>query len=206
MTQIAPLGYELLAFSCVDVSAEKFFRCAMSFYEGTKAKNWKVWNAPLRLEDIYVNSPPRGGAHYQKFVVWEPGCAPGKAVFLANVQDGWFTLVNVASKKLGADACVVRMGNRTTEPVFSFDLYRGGKEVRVLQLLRDDKWTFFSRGDVQPFEKPEYYRRRVADRLDRELILGYLRALGFDARDPAFWACEREAFYAERVRRDNDGE
>lgn len=61
--------------------------------------------------------------------------------------------------------------------------------VRTLAAhCEDGRWQWEAEGDVQPFEHPERYsERRVRDRLDRPLLMEYLRALGIDADDPGFF-------------------
>lgn len=45
----------------------------------------------------------------------------------------------------------------------------------------DGRWSWHTAGEVQPFEDPERYGvHRICDRLDRSLLIDYLRALGMD--------------------------
>lgn len=50
------------------------------------------------------------------------------------------------------------------------------------------KWTFVSSGEVQPFELVDQYTNRsVKDRFTPEMLDRYLKVLGIDAFDPAFY-------------------
>lgn len=50
------------------------------------------------------------------------------------------------------------------------------------------KWTWIAWGTMQPFEQPARYGQRlVRQRLDRDLLLEYLRALGIRADDRSFY-------------------
>ncbi len=66
-----------------------------------------------------------------------------------------------------------------------FALYRPGFEwglARRLDATYDHgRWSWHEDGEVQPFERPEYYKkRRIKDRLPPELLQEYCRALGAD--------------------------
>lgn len=69
----------------------------------------------------------------------------------------------------------------------------GGKPplmyVRTLSAhCRDGRWSWYTSGTMQDFERPERYeRRRIAQRLDRALLVEYLDALGIPVDDPSFF-------------------
>lgn len=47
---------------------------------------------------------------------------------------------------------------------------------------------FYARGELRPFEEPQYYeRRRTVDRLPRELLARYAGAAGVAVDDPEWW-------------------
>ena len=157
-----PLSYELLVFSCFDTTPGKFFGEMMAYFDGPRKLNWKLWNAPLDIETIYVGAPRPGGAHYEKLVVWEPRCAPGKCVVMTNLEDGWSRLVAYTADRLETTGCILRLGNTDTQPVFSFRFHSGGKEARVLQLLLDNKWIFLKAGQFSHLKSPNATRPNVS--------------------------------------------
>jgi hypothetical protein len=61
--------------------------------------------------------------------------------------------------------------------------------VRALSAHAEDgRWKWHESGTPQSFEHPERYRsRRIRDRLDRDLLIEYLVALGIHVDDPAFF-------------------
>lgn len=61
--------------------------------------------------------------------------------------------------------------------------------IRTLSATATDgRWQWIDWGDVQEFESLDRYaRRRVRDRLDRELLIEYLAALGIRVDDPEFF-------------------
>ena len=71
-----------------------------------------------------------------------------------------------------------------------FQLWRNGVRERSVMVMRDsDKWVFFEKGQLEEFEEPELYGRRLKrERLDRVALLRYLKRLGFDLNDPLFWS------------------
>ena len=63
-------------------------------------------------------------------------------------------------------------------------------QVRTISAYAaDGRWSWHESGEVQPFERVDRYAaRRKADRLDRDLLVGYLDALGIRVDDPRFYA------------------
>lgn len=61
--------------------------------------------------------------------------------------------------------------------------------VRTISAIAEDgRWSWHVSGIPQPFERRErYHARRIRDRLDRPLLVGYLAALGIDV--------DRESFF-----------
>jgi hypothetical protein len=65
------------------------------------------------------------------------------------------------------------------------------------------RWEFFAAGELQVFERPEYYsRKRYDDRMNRQILLEYLLALGMDVKDDAFWSSKGEMLILEVPRGD----
>lgn len=64
--------------------------------------------------------------------------------------------------------------------------------VRAIFAINDGyRWEFGASGEVQPFEKPEYYTaRRIRDRFTAEMLEEYCAALGVRYFDPAFYLAE----------------
>ena len=53
---------------------------------------------------------------------------------------------------------------------------------------------FAQEGPIQPFENPDYYRRRLKkDRLNREIITEYMERLGYMIAQDGFWETDKPA-------------
>ena len=77
-----------------------------------------------------------------------------------------------------------------------FDYYADQRNVlRRLMASKDEEgWDFAQEGSVQPFENPDYYKRRlIKDRLNREIITEYMEKLGFDISRDIFWESTKPA-------------
>ena len=84
----------------------------------------------------------------------------------------------------------------------------------VTAYAEDGRWSWYESGEAQPFEATDrYFARRKRDRLDRALLVQYLRALGIRVDDAGFfgtgivvtqhvdWSVRRES--VEHFRREN---
>jgi hypothetical protein len=60
----------------------------------------------------------------------------------------------------------------------------------------DNQWVFFEKGPTQPFEDPSHYTHcRKRDRLNREILVQYLKKLGIHIDDPKFWEAVGNALH-----------
>jgi hypothetical protein len=68
-------------------------------------------------------------------------------------------------------------------------------------MREDPSWEFYQRGELRSFEDPaNYKKRRIADRLNREILLTYLGKLGWDLANPKFWTSQHPAVYIDEKR------
>jgi hypothetical protein len=126
----------------------------------------------------------------QAVTVWEPKATPGSTMLVANLTDGWSSLVHTTATRFSLTCAMVRVSlPHDPWPIVELAYLLGGAERRFLRVMKDDpRWQFFERGDPLPFEEPSYYaRRRIRDRLPRDLLFKYLTMLGWDPTDAGLW-------------------
>ena len=147
--------------------------------------------APL---NVYGGERTAGAKHPWRAVFYEPSTSPGTTVMLSNLDDGWLSLLTRLSMRLPGQQYRIRDALEVS------DLYvlADGRCIRYVGVLLDDaRWTFSSRGAPLWFEEPQQYqRRRIRDRVDRDLLLRYARKLGWDLTDPRLLTTDREAIFA----------
>lgn len=163
---------------------------------------------PLNLSSVYERRPPLGGAHAKRAVLFEPRNAPGTTALIANLEDGWLTMCNAMSSAITGVHMLARSCVATDYPLTDFEVWEDGTPVRYVGALQDDpSWNFTARGEPRDFEElSNYKRRRVADRLSRDVLVEYLKKTGWDVASPEFWVSTRPAFYLrEHDRRDLRG-
>jgi hypothetical protein len=76
---------------------------------------------------------------------------------------------------------------------------RGPVERQLFAWVNDnERWTWDTSGEPQPFERPEYYRaRRIRDRLSIPIMAEYAAALGLRPFDADFYAPDGAATIVE---------
>ena len=58
-------------------------------------------------------------------------------------------------------------------------VYYRGKAKRVIQAYKEDRWTFYTEGELMEYEHPEYYlRKRIKDRFNVQILDEYFDHLG----------------------------
>jgi hypothetical protein len=192
-----------LSLTIIDRSA-LHVRQALAAILDSWSLDFAVSEQPLALDPIYSIAPPPGGAHLYRLVLYSPRIRPDLSVIVTNLADGW----NSLSHQLARETCALAIQLTSTQhdaihAKQSFQLWRNGKEVRLVMVLQDDpRWTFFARGDLEAFEEPELYtRRRIADRLDRDALIRYCARLGWNLGSDGFWQSDRSAVYFEQMRK-----
>lgn len=145
--------------------------------------------APLDISTVYEREPPPGGSHGKRAVFFEPMTAPGTTAFMPNYQDGWLTMCNALAGLMPGEHMKIRACVTGDYPLADFEMWSAGDSVRYVRAMREDpSWEFFARGEPQAFEDLSNYRKkRIADRLDRRILVEYLTKLGWDISQPEFW-------------------
>lgn len=197
-------SFEYLTFSVIDSNINNCFN-ELSFYVNEKKKEYNIEEAPVNFDKIYSVSPP-GGAHFSKFLIWEPQNLPGKTCFFSNNQDGRYTLILNYCKTFEHKAFMIAFSNkRELYPAFIFyyfDYSKGNQIERIISLIKDgERWEFYTGGPLQPFEDDSYYQNRLkTKRFNKEILLSYLNKLGVDIESPKFWQSrDGNAFYFEQL-------
>ena len=116
---------------------------------------------------------------------------------IANLADGWATMCNVLAGQLPGMSILVRSATAQEYPLTDLQVWDKGESVRYVRAMREEpSWEFFSKGDPMEFENLDHYkRRRIADRLNRDILVEYLARLGWDLASPTFWQSKLLAFY-----------
>lgn len=192
--------FPFLLLTCIDAPLEKVWDILWKGMTSDRHLRWKKWNDNFDHRHIRIGAPSHP-EYPSRLALWEPNNAVGRSAFIGT-DDGRPGLAHQLGVRHRIAATYVAISNN--ENIYAkYALYHYDKHSnqRVLQALRSDtRWEFYSDGPPLPFERLEYYRRRrVTERLNREIILEYLLALGWDIQDPRFWESERPAWYAEFV-------
>jgi len=171
------------------------------FAERVARGHFETYESDLDIESVYVRVPPAGGAHLFRAVLFEPANAANTTVFISNVSDGWYTLCNLLSGVVPGRHILARSSIEDDYPGTVFYVLEGGETLRLVAARRDEpSWEFVTEGEPLPFEDVSNYEKpRIAHRLDRVILVQYLRKLGWDLEDPEFWTSRLSAFYITEV-------
>jgi hypothetical protein len=62
-----------------------------------------------------------------------------------------------------------------------FTRWEKGKSIRILHALKDARWVWFSKGEVQKWEEPSNYKKKIIKtRLTKTMLSDYLAKCGYD--------------------------
>jgi len=160
----------------------------------------RLYYQELALETDIV--PMRGGRHYPKVVFFIPKTNPNVIIQYANYFDGWFTLSNYISKSIKEHFYLISFSNKSSYyKAFSLSLYQEGSIKRIIRAMQDPKWIFNNSGDILPIENADYYtRKKISDRINKEIIIEYCQKLKLDISDNNFWKSNVPALFYETIK------
>ena len=155
---------------------------------------YKISINTIETDKIYVGNPLYNGMI--KILIWEPKYIPGKTAFFCNIIDGYATLVYKLCSRNRLSCISVDFTNtkytKDDRPSFFFRYYNftDNKNIdRFIYAIKEShKWVFYEKGEVQPFEDISNYQNKIKPkRINKEIILGYLRNVNIDIEDDNFW-------------------
>ena len=169
-----------------------------SFLREKKQDNYHLFYDKLNIEkDIIVK---RGGAHFPKAVFFKPELID-VIVQYTNYEDGLHTLCCHISDNLNEPFYHFSFSNANhLDKKFSLEKYANGEILRVVYAMQDPKWKFYEQGDILSFEDiTNYKKKRIPERLNKEIIIEYCARLGFEITSNKFWESAESALFYECV-------
>ena len=145
------------------------------------------------LEDYYIQ---QYNAPRVQYILYAPKSNPHTTVMFANIMDGYARLTQFVSKKYGLEYYNVRISDGTSQMAEAYHFhYYSPSRVRHLLCYQDPQWEFYEEGEPLEFEDVELYKSRLKkNRLNREIILQYLKRLGWDIMNENFWRTENVVY------------
>lgn len=141
-----------------------------------------------------------------KIILWKPANGEGTVMF-GNGSDGFNSLCYCLNADLQLELTLIALylDSKNTEeqnPLYiHFIHYFPDGTRRWVRTMWDDRWDFYEDGKPMPFEQVEQYNQRLKrKRLTNDMVLDYVKALGWDMRDPAFFTSKEDACYIERIK------
>ncbi|MBE7451251.1 MAG: hypothetical protein HS111_20860 [Kofleriaceae bacterium] len=121
---------------------------------------------------------------------------------MANLEDGWVTLVNVLAERLPGEHLLLRSSEDANYPVADLEVWVDGDSVRYVGALKEDpSWEFNQRGEPRPYEdQTQYSKRRIRDRFNRAVAVATLERAGWSIASEGFWQ-SNQAFTRSSERR-----
>ncbi|MBK9584423.1 MAG: hypothetical protein KA099_02940 [Alphaproteobacteria bacterium] len=96
---------------------------------------------------------------------------------MTSLENGWPFLGSV----IEANEYTAMKIRYFEDSLSAFYRWEKGVCVRILYALKDDNWVWYSKGEVQKWEKPSNYKNRlIRNRLTKEMLMNYLTACGYN--------------------------
>ena len=197
--------YNYFKLSIIDDNIENVFKNFKQYLSENDDKFKSQTKNKIDFELICDNAELDYNGDF-KFMLFEPLTNPNKTVFFTNFSDGWYTAVYNYARLFKKD--IYQVGLTTSKKLkqhpayFFIKFFYSDKDEfqqRVVHLIKENTWTFYENSDkVKPLEietTENYNLKRKTDRLNTEIILGYMNKLGFNLTDDNFFKTNNVVYY-----------
>ena len=172
--------FDHLVLSAFDVGDIKTVRDAIEdvWKEELEEGNMKVTYNSFDISDYYV--PERGFIWLPKFSCWKSRHYSDKVFFASDSMDGMQpTCLNVR-EKIHCSLLICTFSNDgEQEPKYGIRYIKSDGGERVVQAMKEDRWTFSESGEPLSIEDLSLYKNRyVRKRINNEIIVMYLKRMG----------------------------
>jgi len=193
---------QAISITCCSQPALEIDLAIKEIFNAQEGEYWAFWKEKKNRSLKGILSPQEG-AHKLEYAVWSPLIKENCCVFISNRQDGGHTVIHNISLKLRYEMISVYISSLSDKyPLFNFQYYKYGREIRRIYLMLDsDKWIFYSSGDALDFEdKLSYLRKKVQLRFSGAQIIAYLKALGWNLDIEKFWFSDKSIFFGKQLK------
>jgi len=166
-----------------------------------ESDHWSFSKVSFDPRRVYRVAPPLGGAHFDKLLLWRPLNRQDGTALIANVVDAVQMRLRALSSEYGRD-CFRGLfsGDHDYLPECCFEFFGAQGQHRLLEVFNDGRWEFRSESKPLSFEDvSQYGNTRIKERLTPSIVAEYLRSVGWDVSDEAFWGSAVDAVMACRV-------
>jgi len=130
-------------------------------------------------------------------IIWEPQTVQGITMLRTTSEDCHSILFRRLAN-MNLECFVIRICNCKGRAAYTFGRRKGDRRSeRYVQYIQDGRRSeFFMSGNPLPFVNEDYYSRRLKkDRINVDIILEYMNALGWNVLDDSFWLSDKQAYY-----------
>ena len=149
--------------------------------------------------DFFVENGMNYNVFKTKMVLFK--ATDNLTIYTPTSADGWWSLYSNTMKDEFFDGYffnrTLTLKNEIGYHGSEMAIWKSGVlDRRVRTIKTEDGWEFLSEGNLAPFENAELYRkRRIADRLNQEVIESYSEAAGFPISSVAEYIGSAVLFY-----------
>ena len=179
--------FKYIIFSIFDISDFNKVTDVVKLIFKRELEKGKAYIYPIcPVIEEYIN-PQSGGSHFPKFSCWQVSHYPNKIFFISNSGDGRITLCNVLRLKLHCSFYQFALSNDNASPFFLFHHSSKQGITRDVLNYKEDRWQFYAKGPINSIEEIEFYKnRKIRERLNKEILLHYLKKMGI-----SFWDIDK---------------
>lgn len=156
----------------------------------------------LLYEDVYEQTlrPPKYGKYLEKkILLWKP---KGRSYcsMVGSCLSNFFPQVRWINREYHVCVTGYSAYNDKDYPFYDFFRYEPEGLRRYVRTMKDDpRWEFYQEGEPFEFEDVSRYSRRLKrERLDRDMVIEYMRQMGYDLEDPSFYETD-ECYLVEGI-------
>ncbi len=137
-----------------------------------------------RIEELDLNHEDI--LHYKGFAYEQ---RDGYLIYIDNTATTYYSLFYCLAKKINTEIFNCSINEEKGYEGYYLTYYNGIDNQRTIYLIHDsNKWIFHQEGNIQSFEAPEYYKKKIKrNRFNKMILIEYLLKCNIDIDDHYFW-------------------
>jgi hypothetical protein len=165
----------------------------------------KIMYVEVDVEEIFFEGIYQNTTNdIQKGLIYKPDIVQDFTIVLGSNRDFLDTLSQKLSLHFGVKSILMEFNTEKSEIIRNgFSVYGGGSSEKVREIL--GLWSSFGEmefvdtGKILDFENSVYYERdKVADKINKEIILEYGKKLGVDIGDDRIFATNDKSIFIDQ--------